>query len=102
MTAATWEEWAHHARRALTAAGLGASEYALRPDRSIKLTGTWQIRLTGLAFRLEHAGVHVKVYRSQPRNTPLGHRLTLYPPGSARRIEAVEVSDISQVPPEDQ
>jgi hypothetical protein len=101
MTAPTWDEWAHHARRALTEAGLGASEYALRPDRSIKLTGIWPPRLTALAFRLEHAGVHVQVYRAPPRNTAVGHRLTLYPPGSARSIEAVEVSDRSQVPPED-
>jgi len=101
MTAPTWEEWAQQARLALTAAGLGASEYILRPDRSIKLTGAWPVRLTALAFRLEHAGVHVQVYRAPPRKTPVGHRLTLYPPGSARGIEAVEVSDISQVPPED-
>ncbi len=101
MTAPTWDAWAQQAQLALTAAGLGASEYVLREDRSIKLTGAWQARLTALAFRLEHAGVHVQVYRAPPRNTPVGHRLTLYPPGSARRIEAVEVSDSSQVPPED-
>ena len=101
MTAPTWDEWAQQAQLALTAAGLGASEYVLRQDRSIKLTGAWQVRLAALAFRLEHAGVHVKVYRSPPRKTPVGHRLTLYPPGSARGIEAVEVSGINQVPPED-
>ena len=101
MTAPTWDAWAQHARRALTEAGLGASEYVLRQDRSIKLTGAWPPRLTALAFRLGHAGVHVQVYRAPPRNTAVGHRLTLYPPHSTRMIETVEVSDSSQVPPED-
>ena len=100
MPAPAWDEWERQARLALTAAGLGQSEYELRRDRSIKLTGTWQVRLNALAFRLEHAGVHVQVYRLQPRNTAVGHRLTLYPPHSTRMIDTVEVSDMSQVPPE--
>src|SRR5215210_3763465 len=101
MTALTWDEWVRQARLALTGAGLGQSEYDLRQDRSMKLTGTWRVRLNALAFRLEHAGVHVQVYRLQPRNTAVGHKLTLYPPHSIRRIDTVKVSNIRQVPPED-
>ena len=100
MTAPTWDEWERQARLALTGAGLGQSEYALRQDRSMKLTGRWQVRLNALAFRLEHGGIHVQVYRLQPRNTAVGHRLTLYPPHSIRRIDTVAVSDMRQVPPE--